>query len=157
MLRGAPSRLDVNFTEASLQPVLIAAGTTITCELGHAICVTASDLHVNEPLSVEMFTRWRSVAPRPGDTFPSCSICGAAAHKEGANGVELHTAEGWRSLKGTPAAGLATRADIDGAVALVEAKITAMTHRLEAALWKHTLGILLNVLVIGGLLIWFFR
>jgi hypothetical protein len=92
-----------------------------------------------------------------GDAFPPCSICGGAAHREGPEGVELHTPEGWRSLKGSAATTIATRADIQNAVALLDAKVEVLAHRFETALWKHTLGTILNVLVIGGLLIWFFR
>jgi hypothetical protein len=147
-----PLTLDVKVKNAPLQPVLIAAGTPITCELGHVVCVTASDLHANEPLTAELFTRWRRAPPQAGDAFPRCSVCQGPAHREGPDGVELHTAEGWLSLKGT-----ATRADIDDAIALHNAKIEAMTRRIEAVLWKHTVGILLNVLVIGTLLFWIFH
>ena len=69
----------------------------------------------------------------------------------------MHTAEGWLSLKGTAASMVATRADIDNAIAVHNAKIEAMTRRIEAVLWKHTVGILLNVLVIGTLLFWIFH
>jgi hypothetical protein len=156
MLRALPA-LDVKFTRAALQPVLIPAGTSITCELGHAVCLTASDIHANEPLAVEMFTRWQSATPHAGDTFPPCSICGGAAHRESPGGVELHTPEGWRSLKDAPQIGIATKRDVEEAAARLEAKIEAMARRYEAKLWKHTIGIILNVLVIGGLLTWFFR
>ena len=139
------------------QPVLIAAGTPITCENGHTVCVTARDLHANEPLAVEMFTRWQSAAPRVGDMFPPCGVCGAAAHREGRDGVELHTPEGWRSLNDAVKLGIATKADVDDAAARLDAKIEAMAQRFSAVLWRHTAGIILNVLVIGGLLIWFFR
>ena len=152
-----PLTLDVKVKSAPLQPVLIPAGTSITCELGHVVCVTASDVHANEPLAVEMFTRWRRAAPQAGDAFPRCSVCQGPAHREGREGAELHTAEGWLPLKGTAASTVATRADIDNAVALHNAKIEAMTRRIEVVLWKHTVGILLNVLVIGTLLFWIFR
>jgi len=52
---------------------------------------------------------------------------------------------------------IATSADVENAIALLNAKIEGMTRRIETALWKHTLGVILNVLVIGGLLIWFIR
>jgi hypothetical protein len=78
------------------QPVLIPAGTLITCEKGHRVCTTAVDLHVNELLAVEMFTNWQIAAPRAGDMFPRCGICGGAAHRESRDGVTLHTPEGWR-------------------------------------------------------------
>jgi hypothetical protein len=156
MSRTLPA-LDANVARSSPQRVLIAAGTPITCELGHAVCVTALDLRANEQLAAEKFARWRHGAPPVGEAFPPCSICGGAAHREGPDGVELHTPEGWRSLKGTAASAIATRADIESAAALLDARIDAMTRRFEVALWKHTLGIILNVLVIGTLLIWFFR
>jgi hypothetical protein len=152
-----PLTLDVKVKSTPLQPVLIATGTPITCELGHVVCVTASDVHANEPLTAELFTRWRRSAPRAGDAFPVCSVCQGPAHREGPDGVELHTAEGWLSLKGTAASTIATRADIDNAIAVHNAQIEAMTRRIEAVLWKHTLGILLNVLVIGTLLFWIFH
>jgi hypothetical protein len=147
---------DVYVARTSRQLVLIAAGTPVTCELGHPVCVTASDIRADEPLAVEMFTRWQH-PPQSDGAFPPCSLCGGAAHREGPDGLELHTPEGWRSLKGTATSTIATSADIENAVALLNAKIEAMTRLLEAALWKHTLGIILNVLVIGGLLIWFIR
>jgi hypothetical protein len=78
------------------QPVLIPAGTRITCENGHRVCTTAVDLHVNEVVVVEMFTAWQIAAPQPGDMFPRCGICGGAAHRENRDGVTLHTPDGWR-------------------------------------------------------------
>jgi hypothetical protein len=156
MLRE-PLALEAKSKNASLQPILIATGTPITCELGHVVCVTASDVHANEPLAVEMFTRWRRAAPQAGDAFPRCSVCQGPAHRAGPEGPELHTAEGWLPLKGTAASTVATRADIDNAIAVHNARIEAMTHRIEVVLWKHTVGILLNVLVIGTLLFWIFR
>ena len=42
-----------------------------------------------------------------------------------------------------------------GAAAVAKAEATA--GHFERMLWKHTLGIILNVLVIGGLLIWLFH
>jgi hypothetical protein len=60
---------------SSAQPILIPAGTPITCENGHVVCVTASELRVNELLAVEMFTSWQ-IAPRAGDMFPRCGSCG---------------------------------------------------------------------------------
>jgi hypothetical protein len=146
-----------NIATSSPQLALIIAGTPITCELGHAVCVTASDFRANEPLAVEKFTHWQHASPQVGERFPPCSICGGAAHRESPEGVELHTPEGWRSLKGNEASAIATKADVENAVALLDAKIKAMTRRFETALWKHTLGIILNVLVISGLLIWFSR
>ena len=38
------------------QPILIPAGTIITCENGRRVCTTAVDLHVNALLTVEMLT-----------------------------------------------------------------------------------------------------
>jgi hypothetical protein len=59
------------------QPVLIPAGTPITCEKGHRVCTTAVDLHVNELLAVEMFTNWQIAAPRAGNMFPRLvGLCG---------------------------------------------------------------------------------
>ena len=141
----------------ALEPVVIAAGTPITCERGHTVCLTAVDYHANDALAVEMFTRWQTDPPRVGDMFPRCPICEAAAHREARDGPELHTPEGWRSLKGAVKLGIATKADVDRAVAQLDAKMNAMAKRFEAVVWKHTAGIILNVLVIGGLLIWFFR
>ncbi len=57
--------LDVG--KSSPQIVLIAAGTPIICELGHAVCVTASDLRPSESLAIEMFTRWQHGNPHAGD------------------------------------------------------------------------------------------
>jgi hypothetical protein len=155
MLQTLPA-LDMSVARSSPQLVLIAAGTPITCELGHAICVAASDLHAGEPLTVEMFTRWQHGSPHAGDPFPPCKICGGAAHRETPDGIELHTPEGWRSLKGSKASAIATKVDIENGIALLDAKIEKMAHRFETALWKHTLGIILNVLVIS-LIIWLFR
>ncbi len=78
------------------QPVLIPAGTPITCEEGHTVCVTATDLLVNDLLAAEMFTSWQIAPPRGGDMFPRCGICGRVAHREGRDGVTLHTPDGWR-------------------------------------------------------------
>jgi hypothetical protein len=77
-------------SRANRQPVLIPAGTPITCEKGHRVCRTAVDLHVNELLAVEMFTaladrgaarrrhvpqvwdlRWRSSSREPGWRDPT--------------------------------------------------------------------------------------
>jgi hypothetical protein len=157
MLRILPA-LDAGVARSSSpQLVLIAAGTPITCEFGHAICVTASDLHAGEPLTVEMFTRWQHASPQAGDSLPPCSICGGAGHRERGGGIELHTPEGWRSLKGSTATTIATKEDVENGVALLDAKIEKMARRFETALWKHTLGIILNVLVIGALIITLYR
>lgn len=76
--------------------VLIPAGTPITCDLGHIVAVAAVDLYVNHELAVEDFV-WRNAkAPRAGDLFPACGVCGAAAHRETRAGAQLHTPEGWR-------------------------------------------------------------
>ena len=139
------------------QPVVIAAGTPITCELGHTICVTAMDCRTNAPFAAEMFTNWQTAVPHAGDMFPRCSVCGAVAHREVPEGVELHTPAGWRSLKNALASGIATKADLDDAAARLDSKIEAMAQRFHAVLWKHTVGIILNVLAIGALLMWFFR
>jgi hypothetical protein len=97
-MRGKPSIFGGMTPErrANRQPVLIPAGTPITSEKGHRVCTTAVDLQVNELLAVEMFTNWQIAAPRAGDMFPRCGICGAAAHRESRDGVTLHTPEGWR-------------------------------------------------------------
>ena len=155
MLQTHPA-LDVSVSISSPQLVLIAVGTPITCELGHAVCVTASDLRPSEALAVEMFTRWQHGTPQAGEPFPPCKICGGAAHRETPDGIELHTPQGWRSLKGSKASAIATKDDIENGVALLDAKIETMARRFETALWKHTLGIILNVLVIS-LIIWLFR
>lgn len=55
------------------------------------MCTSAVDLRVNELLAVEMFTAWQIAAPRAGDMFPRCGICGGAAHRESRDGVGLHT------------------------------------------------------------------
>lgn len=72
------------------------------------------------------------------------------AKKLEAAGVERRQAEAHaEALKGAVDAGLATKPDLD-----------ALAHRLESKfetlLWKHTAGILLGVLAIGGLLLRFF-
>ena len=154
MLRALPA---LDPARTSLKPIIIAAGTQITCELGHTVCVTASDLHSTEPLVVDMFARWQGATPKVGAVFPACSICGGAAHREGPDGVELHAPEGWRCLQGLTVSGLATKADVEHAVELLDARIRAMTCRFEATLWKHSLGIILNILAIGVLLMWFFH
>lgn len=46
---------------------------------------------------------------------------------------------------------LVTKSVLTSAVAVLEAKIDGMGQRFEAALWKHTAGLLLGVLAIGGL------
>jgi hypothetical protein len=125
--------LDVDVARTSLHPITIAAGTPITCELGHTVCVTVSDLRSTEPLVADMFARWQAATPKAGASFPACSICEGAVHREGPDGVELHTLEGWRSVKGPTASGLATKADVEHAVALLDARICAMTRRIEAS------------------------
>ena len=155
MLQTIPA-LEVSVARSSPQLVVIPVGTPITCELGHAVCVTASDLRPSEALAVEMFTRWQHGTPQAGEPFPPCKICGGAAHRETPDGIELHTPQGWRSLKGSKASAIATKNDIENGVALLDAKIETMARRFETALWKHTLGIILNVLVIS-LIIWLFR
>jgi hypothetical protein len=88
--------MSVAVKRSTIQPTLIPAGTPITCENGHVVCVTASELRVNELLAVEMFTSWQIAPPRAGDMFPRCGICGGAAHRETRDGVSLHTPDGWR-------------------------------------------------------------
>src|SRR5438477_10550402 len=100
MLQTLPA-LDVSVARSSPQLVLIAVGTPITCELGHAVCVTASDLRPSEVLAVEMFTRWQHVCPHADDPLPPCRIWGGAAHRETQGGIELHTPVGWRSSQGS--------------------------------------------------------
>src|SRR5262245_58063834 len=116
-------------------PVVIAAGTPITCELGHIICVAAMDCHANEPLAVEMFTRWQGSAPEVVQKFPVCHVCEGAAHRQGPDGVELHTPQGWQSLNNGAKLGIATKADVDKASARLDAKFEAMSIRFERALW----------------------
>jgi len=138
-------------------PVVIAAGTPITCEFRDTICVAAVDCCADQPVAVGMFTRWQGSAPRVGDAFPRCRVCEGSAFREGRGGVELHTPEIWQSLRDGAKLSLATKADVDAAVARLDAKIEATAVHFERVLWKHTLGIILNVLVIGGLLIWLFH
>ena len=88
--------MSVAFKRSGAQPILIPAGTPITCENGHVVCVTASELRVNELLAVEMFTSWQIAPPGAGDMFPRCGSCGGAAHRETRDGVSLHTPDGWR-------------------------------------------------------------
>lgn len=69
------------------------------------------------------------------------------AKKLEAAGVSRPQAEAHaQALKDAVDAGLATKLDLD-----------ALGHRIEAAMWKHTAGILLGVLAIGGLLIRFVK
>jgi hypothetical protein len=63
--------MSVALKRSTIQPTLIPAGTPITCENGHVVCVTVSELRVNELLAVEMFTSWQIAPPRAGDMFPS--------------------------------------------------------------------------------------
>ena len=67
--------MSVALKRSTIQPTLIPAGTPITCENGHVVCVTASELRVNELLAVEMFTSWQIAPPRTGDMFPRCGSC----------------------------------------------------------------------------------
>jgi len=156
MLRIVPA-LDASVARSSPQLVLIAAGTPITCELGHAICVTASDLHAGEPLAIEMFTRWQHASPQAGDSLPPCSICGGAGHRERerveSNCIRLKAGGHWKAARQPQSQPKKT---FKG-VALLEAKIEKMARRFETALWKHTLGIILNILVIGALIISLYR
>jgi hypothetical protein len=66
-----------------------------------------------------------------------------------------------RALKKAADVGLVTKADLENAVGRLEARVDTGLSRLradiEAAMWKHTVGILLGVLAIGGLLIRFLR
>ena len=78
-----------------LQPVLIAAGTPITCGHGHIVAVVAHDLHVNQELATDDLL-WRNAKPpRAGDLFPSCAVCGAPAHRESPLGAQLSAPDGW--------------------------------------------------------------
>ena len=88
--------MSVALRRLSAQPILIPVATPITCESGHVVCVTASELRVNELLAVEMFTSWQIAPPSAGDMFPRCGICGGPAHRETRDGVSLHTPDGWR-------------------------------------------------------------
>lgn len=68
-----------------------------------------------------------------------------------AAGVDRRQAEAHaEALRDTVVTQLATKTDLDNAVTQIEA-------RMEALLWKHTAGILLGVLAIGGLLIRFLK
>jgi hypothetical protein len=139
------------------RPVVVPAATQVTCDLGHVVCVTARAIRAGEPLALEMFTQWQSGAPRIGEEFPRCKVCGGAAHRQNADEVELHTPEGWRSLKGAAHNEVATKGDVAEAAAHVRAEIDASVQRIERLLWKHTIGIILNVLVIGAILVWLAR
>jgi hypothetical protein len=75
--------------------VLIKAGTQITCLRGHIICKVVADIRVNDTLQSAMFAHWRVAEPKIGEAFPTCR-CGAAAHRETAAGIQLHTINGWR-------------------------------------------------------------
>src|SRR5688572_10228703 len=58
--------MSVALKRSTFQPTLIPAGTPITCENGHVVCVTVSELRVNELLAVEMFRSWqRRALQRP--------------------------------------------------------------------------------------------
>ena len=68
-----------------------------------------------------------------------------------AAGVDRRQAEAQaEALLDVVAPQLATRADLDSA-------ITRLEQKIETLLWKHSLGILLGVLTIGGLLLRFVR
>lgn len=75
-----------------------------------------------------------------------------------AAGVDRRQAEAQaEALRDEVAPQLATRADLDNAVTRLEQKTETLEQRIEALLWKHTLGVLLGVLTIGGLLLRFVR
>jgi hypothetical protein len=64
-----------------------------------------------------------------------------------AAGVDRRQAEAQaEALRDEVAPQLATRADLEGA-------ITRLEQKIETLLWKHSLGVLLGVLTIGGLLL----
>ena len=141
----------------SLGPVVLATGTQITCPLGHTVCVVAREIRSHEPLALEMFERWQGAPPRLGESFPRCRVCGSEAQRGKGDEIELHTPAGWHSLKGSARAEPATKGDIDDAeVRLLEA-LNASGRRFETLLWKHTIGIILNVLVMAAILLWLFR
>jgi hypothetical protein len=104
-----------------------------------------------------MFERWQGTSPHVGQNFPRCKVCGGEAQRGQGDEVELHTATGWRSIKGSARSEHATKGDVDdAAVRLLEA-LDASDRRLETLLWKHTIGIILNVLVIAAILLWLSR
>jgi hypothetical protein len=68
-----------------------------------------------------------------------------------AAGIDRRHAEAHaEAMRDEVAPQLATKADLDAAV-------TRLEQTFEPLLWKHTLGILLGVLTIGGLLLHFVR
>jgi hypothetical protein len=63
-----------------------------------------------------------------------------------AAGIDRKQAEAHaRALRDTVAPQLATRADLDLAVARLEAKMDALAARFEMALWKRTAGIIVTL------------
>jgi hypothetical protein len=71
--------------------------------------------------------------------------------------AEAHAA----AVRDTLATQLATKADLDTAVAKLEAKIEASRAHFEMALWKHTAGTIATVIATGiavaGVLLRFLR
>jgi hypothetical protein len=104
-----------------------------------------------------MFEGWQGTSPQVGQNFPRCKVCGGEAQRGQGDEIELHTRTGWRSIKGSARSEQATKGDVDDvAVRLLEA-LDASGRRLETLLWKHTIGIILNVLVIAAILLWLSR
>ena len=143
--------------DASLRPVVIPTGTQITCQLGHEICVVARHIRSREPLTLEMFERWQGTPPQIGANFPRCRVCGGEAQRGQGDEIELHTPTGWSSIKGSVRSEQATKGDIDDVAMRLLGALDASDRRLETLLWKHTIGIILNVLVIAAILLWLSR
>jgi hypothetical protein len=73
-------------------------------------------------------------------------------------GIERRQAEAHaEALRDTVAPQLATKGDLDAAVARLEHKIDALGQRFETTLWKHSVAIILGVVAIGGVLVRFVR
>jgi predicted nucleic acid-binding Zn-ribbon protein len=70
-----------------------------------------------------------------------------------AAGIDRRQAEAHaEAVRDTLATQLATKADLDTAVAKLEAEIRASRAQFEMALWKHTAGTIGTVLATGGAL-----
>jgi hypothetical protein len=70
-----------------------------------------------------------------------------------AAGVDRRQAEAHaQAVRDTLAPQLATKADLDRAVARLEAKMDAMRSHFEQALWKHTAIVIAAVIAVAALL-----
>jgi hypothetical protein len=69
----------------------LPAKTRITCERGHHICKTASDLIAGNSFILEDFTAWQQSVPEVGGK-PACEKCGGEFWREG---NYFHTDKGW--------------------------------------------------------------